>query len=266
LRWFSPEYVIDEIKHLIENYRIEGLMFNDDLFIANKERVMKIAELIRKEKINEQIEFNIMVRANLINDEILKILKSMNVTTVAFGMESGSEKILEWLKTGSVTVEDNYRALRLCKKYGLRTIGNFIIGSPGETKEDMMKTLQLMEDKDMDSPILAQLTPYPNTPIWDIAKNMGMVSEDVDFDYHKLNLFGIRPEVLMNREMSVEEFREIYNTLESVVKRKEKSRIKISRRLLSPKIIKKALVNWRTTIPLMKTLIKNSVLNRGENT
>ncbi len=54
-RFFSPEYVVSEIKHVVDNYKVDGLILYDDLFIADKKRTVRIAELIRKERINEQI-------------------------------------------------------------------------------------------------------------------------------------------------------------------------------------------------------------------
>jgi radical SAM superfamily enzyme YgiQ (UPF0313 family) len=252
-RCFSAKYVVDEIKHLIEQYKVDGLLFYDDLFIANKIRVREIVNLIKKEKINEQIEFGVLARTNLVDDEILKLLKEMNVTFLSFGFESGSEKILKWLKAGSVTVKDNWRALRLSKKYGFKIMSGFIIGSPGETKEDMMKTLELMEDPDLDIPLFGQLTPYPNTPVWEIAKKMGLVSEDIDFDFSKLSLAGYRPDLIMTKEMSEKEFEKIYNMFEDVSRRKLQRKVKIPYKyLLSPRFIKKVIVHWRDVIEYLK--------------
>jgi len=110
-RFFSAEYVIKEIKELIEKYRVEAVTLYDDLFMANKNRIKKLAELIKEEGINEKVEFFAMARANLFNKEMAKLLKEMNFKALSFGFESMSPKILSYLKRNSVTVEQNRRAV-----------------------------------------------------------------------------------------------------------------------------------------------------------
>jgi radical SAM superfamily enzyme YgiQ (UPF0313 family) len=105
---------------------------------------------------------------------------------VEFGLESGSEKILKNLKAGNVTVADNWNALRLCKKYGFKTAGSFITGSPGETEEDFMMTRDMVISSDLDLPHVYQIVPFPGTEIWRIAKEKGIVSDDENFDCSQL--------------------------------------------------------------------------------
>jgi len=229
VRFHSAEYVVEEMKELIEKYKeIEGILIWDDLFIADKKRLEKIVTLIREEGINNELEFMIFGRVNLINENLCKLLKKMNVTVVDFGLESGSEKILKYLKRGTVTVEDNKRAVRLCKQFGIRTTCSFIIGSPGETEEDLKKTMDLVKNKNVDEAHVFQLTPLPGTVIWEYAKSKGSVSDDFNFDFSKLAVRGYKPNIILTEKMSKEKFKEWFIKFQRVTDKKN-SKIKLKR-------------------------------------
>lgn len=263
-RLHSAEYVVGEMKHLIEKYRVDGILIFDDLFIVNKKRIADIAKLMAEEKINEKVKLYIYGRTNLINDEVLKSLKKMNVVTIEFGLESGSDKTLRYLKKGSVTVNDNRNALRLCKKYGFKTYGSFIIGSPEETEEDFKQTLNLVNDKNLDGAHVYQLTPYPGTEVWEYAKKAGLVSDDPNFDLRKIYLFDFKPDLIMSKHVSKEDFTKWYNFLQSEA---EKKLLKISvkeafseikpkhlRYILTPRFIKKIFFNLKNNARYLKHL------------
>ena len=149
-RFFSAKYVVNEIEHVIERYKVKDIMLWDDLFIANKKRLREIAALIKERRIDEKISFSCSVRANLVNDELCTLLKDMNVTGVTMGLESGTDRILKYLKQGNVTVGDNTSAIQTCKKYGFDVGGSFIIGSPTETREEVLTTLNFIKTSKLD--------------------------------------------------------------------------------------------------------------------
>jgi magnesium-protoporphyrin IX monomethyl ester (oxidative) cyclase len=209
-RFHSAKYIVSEIKFLLEKYKLDGVLIFDDLFIANKVRTKQVADLIKKEGINEQVEFYIKGRANLMDDEICRTLKKMNTTVVEFGLESGSEKILNYLKKGTVTVEQNRKALQISRKYGFRTVASFIAGTPNETEEDMKQTLDLMKDNNLQRGFVCQLTPFPGTQIWDYAKQKGIVSDDMNFDYKQLLVLEYKPDLLLNDSIPREKFEKLF--------------------------------------------------------
>lgn len=180
-RFHSAEYVIAEIKYLVDFYRIDGLMFWDDLFILPRGRLKKMADLIETEGLNRRLTFFGYARANLIDDETCRILQKMNVKRLIFGFESGSEKILGQLKRKSVTISDNRRTIRLCRKYSLTTSSGYIVGTPGETISDLRQTRRFMTKYPLDNTQVYLLTPYPGTEIWQIAENLKLVSKKMDF-------------------------------------------------------------------------------------
>jgi len=263
-RLHSAERVVGEMSYLYEKYRVDGILLFDDLFIIDKKRVAEIARLMGEEKLNEKIKLYIYGRSNMINEEVLKNLKKMNVVTIEFGLESGSDKTLNFFKKGSVTVADNRNALKLSKRYGFKTYGSFIVGAPDETEEDFKKTLSLIKDKNLDGAHVYQLTPYPGTEVWDYAKKAGFVSDDPNFDFKKIYLFDFKPDFIMTKNVSKEDFTKWYNFLQGEA---EKKLLKINlkeafseikpkhlRYILTPRFVKKILLNWKNNIRYLKHL------------
>ena len=186
VRFFSAEYVIDEIRELVDNYNVKLISFYDDLFIADLQRLRDIVSLIKKDKKLGKVHFTCNGRANLINDEVVTLLKEMNVLSVNLGMESGCERTLKFLKQG-VTLEQNINAVKTIKKHGLSCNGSFIIGSPQETREEMMETYKFLKEIPINLTDIYVLTPYPGTPIWDYAKKRGLVSENMQWSKLDVN-------------------------------------------------------------------------------
>ncbi len=217
-RFHSAEYVMSEIEELDKNYKIDGIIVWDDLFIANKERVKKISELI-KEKGLDRLEFSVNGRANLIDERMCGYLKDMNVKKISFGLESGSERILKSIKKNTVTVEQNRSALAMCKKFGFLTAGYFMIGCPDETEDDIMLTKELIENKDIDIGVLFQMTPLPGTEVWEYAKQKGFVTDDFSFDISKMKL-GMKDNMLLTDKITDERFKELFELLSSDMSKK----------------------------------------------
>lgn len=171
VRYFSPEYVVSEVEHVVKNYGVEGIYFMDDTFCADRGRMGKICELLVKAGLNKKIFYSCQLRANLVDGEMLGWLKASGCIQAEYGFESGSERVLGSLKRNTVTVEQNKLAIRMTHEAGLRILGNFIIGAPGETIEDIRKTERFYKENPMDFISLYILTPYPGTDVWNGIKD-----------------------------------------------------------------------------------------------
>jgi len=258
VRFHSAEYILEEIKEIIEKYRVEYISFFDDLFIASKSRLRKIAELIKKEGINEKVKFGLWGRTNFITDEICKLLKEMGVDTIGFGFESGSEKILNYLKKGSATVNDSLRAIKLCKKYGFNIHGTFIVGSPHETEKDIELTYKFIRDNPIEQSNVYILTPFPGTEIWELAKKKNKVAEDMN--WNKLDNLGIsgKEVFFLPQGMSKEEFFTKYKEINDYTRSITFSKYKFDLRyLLNPTIIKKIIKRRKDVLDFLKVKISN---------
>lgn len=210
-RFFSPRYVVDEIKDLVENWGAKSINLYDDLFIANRGRLREIAELLEKEGLRDRVRLSCAsARADLLDDEICTLLRSMNVQAIGFGAESGSQSTLSYLKKDTTTVEDNQRVIDLCQEYGFQLFASFIIGSPCEEEADLVDTYEFIRRNasKFHAVDVYSLTPYPGTPIWNDAASRGLVSEQMDWD-----ILAQDPQVcdtsrliLLNQRLSREQF------------------------------------------------------------
>lgn len=180
-RAFSAERVIEEIDLLINKYQAEIIHIFDDLFIANKKRLIKIHDYIVEQEINKKVKFMCLVRSDLVDDEIMKILKEMNVVVMGAGMESGSQKILSYLKRDTTTVEMNRRLIDFATKYKIPTMGSFMIGNPEETIEDIQETLDFIvsyRDNPYFTPLTYIATTFPGTDFWEYGIKKGIKVDD----------------------------------------------------------------------------------------
>jgi radical SAM superfamily enzyme YgiQ (UPF0313 family) len=110
----------------------------------------------------------------------------MNVLSINLGLESGCERTLKFLKH-QVTLEQNINAVKTIRRHGLSCNGSFIIGSPQETKEEMMETYKFIKKIPINLTDIYVLTPYPGTPIWDYAKKRGLISENMQWSKLDVN-------------------------------------------------------------------------------
>jgi radical SAM superfamily enzyme YgiQ (UPF0313 family) len=112
----------------------------------------------------------------------------MGVVSVGMGLESGNQRVLSWLKGAGITVEQNYAAVKLLNRYGIIPNASFVIGSPDETRDEMLDTLAFIKKSGVGLFDAYNLTPFPGTPVWEIALRKGVVSEDEDMQWEKLNV------------------------------------------------------------------------------
>jgi radical SAM superfamily enzyme YgiQ (UPF0313 family) len=179
-RFASAQYVADEIKELYYNYGAKLISFYDDLFIANKQRVRELLDILDSDGILGKVSFSCSARSNLVDDETAKLLKKLNVVSVALGLESGHPRILRYLKGGSVTVENNADAVKSLDRNGIAPNAAFVIGSPTETKEEIMATYNFIKNVPLRNFNVYVMTPFPGTPIWSEAVEKGLIAENFD--------------------------------------------------------------------------------------
>ncbi|MCJ7648007.1 MAG: radical SAM protein, partial [Candidatus Lokiarchaeota archaeon] len=236
IRYHTAERVIEEIKELID-HKVQIIRFADENFVGNVERLKKIANLIISNNIHQKVKFSCWCRANDVTQEVVNILKSMNIVSTKIGLESGSQKILDYLK-GGVTIEDNERAIRLLKEAGIQTNGDFIIGSPEETFDDMMETYDFIKRMPLDFVDVNIFTPYPGTAVWDYALKRGLVSDNMDWRQINIKIHERKgSSIILSEKLIYEEIFKIYKKF---------------RRLLFFKSLK-ALVQtpWKSEIPIV---------------
>jgi len=179
-RFSSASYVTKEIKELYYNYGAKLISFYDDLFIANKKRLFNLLNDLATEGILGKVRFSCSARADLVNDQTVKLLKDLGVVSVFLGLESGHQRTLNYLKCDTTTVENNTNAVKLLNQNGITTNATFIIGSPAETENEIMATYNFIKTISLRNFNVYIMTPLPGTPIWSEAVEKGLIGEDFD--------------------------------------------------------------------------------------
>ena len=140
----STENVVAEIKLLKERYQMDHIWFCDDIFGLKPGWVKELALLLQKENI--QIRFKIQSRADLLAEEdTVKALAASGCENVWIGAESGSQKILDAMDKG-ITIEQIRMATRLMKENGIKPSFFIQFGYPGELKEDIRLTINMINE------------------------------------------------------------------------------------------------------------------------
>ena len=183
IRYFSPEAMIEEVKHLRDNHGVRYITFHDDLFIANVKRLEGFHELVLREGFPKQgFRFSCASSATRITDDMARMLKEMNFVSVSMGLESGNQEVLTRLKGRAFKVDTNEAAVQTLHRHGIHPHASFIIGEPQETLEQMEETYQFIKRNPLSLVNIYVLTPLPGTPVWHDAKAKGLVSDDMDWD------------------------------------------------------------------------------------
>jgi anaerobic magnesium-protoporphyrin IX monomethyl ester cyclase len=180
-RWFSAEYVVDEIKAVVQRYRPWAVSFYDDLFVANFGRLQTIVDLLLREGLHKKVKFSFACRSNLVNERLIEVIRQLDIQMICMGLESGCQRILEYLKGEKCSVEQNMNAIDLLSEANINVQGTFIIGSPDETEDEILETLNFIKRSKLVHFDVYILTPFPGTPIWRIAKQHNLVSDHMDW-------------------------------------------------------------------------------------
>jgi anaerobic magnesium-protoporphyrin IX monomethyl ester cyclase len=140
----SPQNVVAELKMQKEKFQFDHIWFCDDIFGLKPGWVHEFADLLEKEQLH--FKFKIQARADLLLQEnYIRDLARAGCSTIWMGAESGSQKILDAMDKGT-TVEQIYQATRLLKRIGVNPSFFIQFGYPGETKDDIIKTISMINE------------------------------------------------------------------------------------------------------------------------
>ena len=187
----SAANIVDELAFWKEKYRIDEFNFLDDNFTLVKKHVLDVCEMIHQRGLNIKFRFPNGVREDFLDEEILDALKSVGCYHLDFGIESGSQKVLDIMKKGkqlSKIVEKVY----LCKKAGFKVSSSFLFGTPGETLADMEETIRFAVSLPLDSACFSLVMPFPGTEIRAEAIQKGYLVHS-DYEDYTMSLDNIRP-------------------------------------------------------------------------
>lgn len=178
VRFRSIKNVVDEIEECLNKYGIGEFNFHDELFTINKQRTIEFCQEVKKRKLD--IAWVCMCRVDFVGEEVLKEMKEAGCKKIMFGFESGDQGILDHMKK-NIKVEKAYEAVRLVKKAGIKTAGNFMFGNIGETEETIKKGIALAKKLNLDTVAFFVASPYPGTEFYEEAKKIGYFRPDFEW-------------------------------------------------------------------------------------
>ncbi len=176
----SPERVLRNLKFIMDTYKPDYILVNDNDFFIDIKRAKTIFEKIKEEKFDEEFGFR-GTRVDDItrmDDDFLSLMSSINTKHLHIGAESGSQRILDFMQKG-ITVEQTIDINRKLKNFpSLLPSYNFFTGIPTEEEEDLYATTNLILKLLKENPYsqissITQFTPYPGTKLFDIAVQYG---------------------------------------------------------------------------------------------
>lgn len=171
-RHIDPAKVVREMEMLVRDFGFRAIYFDDDTFNIGEKRLLRLCSGIKKRGI--ETPWAIMARADTTGAEIFQAMKEAGLYAVKFGVESGSQELVDGcgkkLDLGKVL-----ETVEVCKKLGIKTHLTFAIGLPGETRETIRQTIDFALKADPDSAQFSIITPYPGTKIFDMLSEKGML-------------------------------------------------------------------------------------------
>ena len=197
VRQFSAEYIVKMIEDLQNNYHIKEIVFEDDEFLAERNRIIRLHELFKKKKIN--LSWSCLTRINRADPEILRIMKDMGCWQIAYGIESGNQKVLNFLKKGT-NIEKIEETIKWTKKAGILPKGFFMLGHPVDSRDTIRDTINFAKRLDLRDFQISIFTPLPGSEIYKDAHKYGWF----DDNWEKMNYWNI---LFVPNGLSAEELR-----------------------------------------------------------
>ncbi len=183
VRYRSMINIKQEIQHLRDKYNVEGIWFADDTMTISKEHIKNICAIMKELK----MFWGAQARVDLADEKIIKLMKDSGCLQLDFGVESGSQRILDEIVNKKVKLEQTKTTFALCKKYGIRTHASFMLGLPTETDSEAAETLKFAQKLKPNWYAFGIFTPLPGTELYEKYYAPGEITHDnyKEVTFHK---------------------------------------------------------------------------------
>ncbi len=175
-RAHSIDYVIREIKHLVDTYGVSNVGLMDEVFALRKERILEFCEKVKP----LGITWYSQLRCAIVDDELLAAMRDSGCHTVFYGLESMSPEVLKSMNKKLKPAEVE-RALEQTYQSRMDSFGNFIFGDPAETTATAWETLQWWVDHRQYFVNLGKIDCWPGTKIYHDAVASGVIKDKIEF-------------------------------------------------------------------------------------
>jgi radical SAM superfamily enzyme YgiQ (UPF0313 family) len=175
----SPENVLNELKWLKTTYHIKSFNIMDDNFLTDRKRTISFLKGLIDEKLDLQWK---MINTALfyLDYELLNLMKRSGCQYIDIAIESGSPRVLKDIIHKSIKKEKVLEIIKWAKELGIFITGNFILGFPGETWDEIRQTLLFAEQIDLDYVKIFFAVPLPKTDLFKLAIELKCMDENFD--------------------------------------------------------------------------------------
>ena len=211
----SVDNIIGELKELRDKYHFKSIMWWDDTFTINRKWLEEFCYKYKEEGFTAEMSAN--SRADLIcnNELTIKRLSEIGLNWLAIGFETGTQRMLDFIKKG-VTLEQNIKAADICRKYGIKVFGTFMLGLPTETKEEARATIEMYKKIAPDHGMIFYFTPIPGTEIYSYCVDNDLIIEGDELNIERTNTYtrnikgidyeyleGLKQELLKDKSIKI---------------------------------------------------------------
>jgi len=187
-RYHSEKRVLEDLDYLNKRYGYDSFQFYDDIFTTDRRRVVELCESLLKN--NRKYKWMCYTRTDRVDPELLKLMKRAGCYMISFGIESGDQVLLDKIRK-KLVVETNMKGIEDCAKAGINGVGTFMLGLPGETRQQTVNTIEFARKSKLAYSIFGITEPYPGTEMWgDAVKEGYFINADENFTNHLLANFN----------------------------------------------------------------------------
>jgi magnesium-protoporphyrin IX monomethyl ester (oxidative) cyclase len=202
----SPENVLSEITQLVDNYGIRHICFQDDNMTADPKRAKQIYEMMVKNKLDITWTAPNGIRADTLDSELVVAMKRSGCKRVSLSPESGVQSVVTKIIKKKMDLRQVENAVTLLNSEGIKVDASFVIGLPGETKEDIWNTIHFalkLKKLGMESAGINMATPLYGTELYEQSVKNGYLKPEETNDFY---LSTLEP-LISTKEWSKEEIR-----------------------------------------------------------
>ena len=181
-RYFSIPTVIEQIKYLISEHQVQHIEFLDLIFTVNKRNTKALCQAIIDNGLH--FDWGCQTRVDQVDQELLQIMRKAGCKKIAFGVESGSEKIRA--ATGKfISDEKLLSTFDTCREIGIQCMAYFVMGHPGETLADLQSTISFSKKLNPFNAVFIRMIPLPDIDVFSVGIAEGAYPKDIWYSYMK---------------------------------------------------------------------------------
>ena len=181
-RFRNAQNIMAEVEEVYKTYKVKEICFVDDTFTVEKKHVLELCDEFIKRGLHKKIKWQTTTRVDCVDYELLKRMKEAGCRQLRFGIESGDPETLK-LMNKQISLERAKQVVKWCREIGIESFAYFQIGYAHETEESIQRTIDFSIELDLDLLMYNVATPLPQTPLYMLAMQEGIIKGDYWREY-----------------------------------------------------------------------------------